>query len=388
MSIDAYTGWPGSGKSHTVVDNVILPALRAHLGKDGTAPRVVVTNIPMKREAIDAEMPGCDLREFDVAAFEKLSRAVSTAGERDRPRLEQELRAALDAALPLGCVWVLDEVWRLWPSGQKPAAVPEPFKAILAEHRHRVDEWDRSMQIALVTQDLAQVGKFARDLVEQTYRTEKLSVLGLHKRYRVDVYRGGVTGARPSKSLLVRQTGGKYNPKVFQFYHSHTKSEGGGNGADERKVDKRGSAWRSPWLWLAGPVGVVACIYGSVSTWNYFHPEPRVKPLPAVARPALPSDRAVTASVSRAARTAGAAVWNIVASFEGGGLDAVYLQSGRRLVRLSLRGHCDKDLEGYLVCTYEGVRVSNRERVLPAEASSPSLASVLPFSSSAGGSNP
>ena len=49
MAIDAYTGLPRSGKSYSVVKNVILPSLRQK--------RHVYTNIPLTQIAHD-EFPG------------------------------------------------------------------------------------------------------------------------------------------------------------------------------------------------------------------------------------------------------------------------------------------------------------------------------------------
>ena len=44
MSITAYTGLPGSGKTYGVVQHVIVPALQAG--------RRVVTNIPMRADVV------------------------------------------------------------------------------------------------------------------------------------------------------------------------------------------------------------------------------------------------------------------------------------------------------------------------------------------------
>ncbi len=54
-----------------------------------------------------------------------------------------------------GCVWVLDEVWRLFPQGQHANRVPDDFKSLLAEHRHMLDAAGQSVRIVLGVQDLA-----------------------------------------------------------------------------------------------------------------------------------------------------------------------------------------------------------------------------------------
>lgn len=357
MAIDAYTGLPGSGKSHTVVQYVVLPALKENL--------CVVTNIPMKREEIDKEFPGADLRVFDVQKFEALGREVTNAkNEKAKLEAEAKLQAELDADLPKGCVWVLDEVWRLWPAGQKTDKVPEPFKAMLAEHRHRAAH-GRSMQIALVTQDLSQVGKFARDLVETTYRTEKLGALGLSKRYRVDVYRSGVTGARPPANLLQRKMFGRYSKEVWKYYESHTKREGEGAGAEESKIDKRGQIWRSKFFLVVLPFMLALFVYGIYGTWRFFSPAPPERPTVGKERSRPPSTE--TRGEKRQVKQD---TWRITAFMEGGGVDRVWLEDGARAVDLPIGRYCDKDVDGYLICEFEGQRISNQiRRVNPATGS-------------------
>lgn len=364
MAIDAYTGLPGSGKSHTVVQHVVLPALKES--------RCVVTNIPMKREAIEADYPGADLRVFDVQKFEAMARHVVTAkNETARKDAEAKLQKELDGDLPEGCVWVLDEVWRLWPAGQKTDKVPEPFKAMLAEHRHRVAD-GRAMQIALVTQDLAQIGKFARDLVETTYRTEKLGALGLTKRFRVDVYRGGVAGARPPASLMIRQTFGRYSTDVWKYYESHTKRQGEGSGADESKVDKRGLAWKRPLLWLGLPLAVVALVYGVYGTWRFFNPVP----VDTKGRE-VPKVQPLKESKQRQ-RQVSAGTWRITAVYDGPpDLARVYLEDGTRAVDIPVRGYCDKDIDGFFICEFEGQRFSNQFRRVERPVPVATLSSVL-----------
>src|SRR5690606_38998193 len=133
-------------------------------------------------------------------------------------------------------------------------------KALLAEHRHRVDDKGRSMRVVLVTQDLAQLASWARLLVESTYRMRKLS----KKRFMVDIYRGAVTGPRPPKSALLRQTSGSFKPEVFSLYKSATRSQTGEVG-DETKADGRASLLRSWGLWgliLIVALGAGFGIYG------------------------------------------------------------------------------------------------------------------------------
>ena len=267
MAIDAYTGLPGHGKSYGVVEHVIIPSL-----KQG---RHVVTNIPLDIEALLVDFGGT-VEQLPADWFE---------------------RADLGDLAPAGSVLVLDELWRRWPNGMKANAARLEDKALLAEHRHRVDAKGRSMRVVLVTQDLAQIAAWARALVETTYRMVKKS----KKLYRVDIYRGAVTGPRPPKSALLRQTAGRFKPDVYRYYQSATQSHSGGVG-DESVADARGSLLRSWGLWGLVLIVVLGGAFGVRGVASYFNPqssEPAqsATPVPVPSQPvtaAAPVNRAAT----------------------------------------------------------------------------------------------
>lgn len=243
MSIYAYVGLPGSGKSYGVVANQIVPSLKEK--------RTVVTNLPVKVTLLRELIPDCDIRTF------------STSQIAENPE-------SIDEVFPAGCVAVIDEVWRLWPAGTKVDRIPEAFKSFLAEHRHRVDKNGKSTQIVLVTQDLAQVAAFARQLVEQTFVHRKLGSLGMRGRYTVGVYDGHVTGLTPPESKRINLAHGRYKDEFTRLYESHTMSQSKEAGADEDPIDDRGNVWRRPMLWV-GLVGAIAAmawggqwVYGAV----------------------------------------------------------------------------------------------------------------------------
>ncbi|HTF85330.1 MAG TPA: zonular occludens toxin domain-containing protein [Cellvibrio sp.] len=210
MTISAYVGLPGAGKSYGVVENVILPAIKAG--------RRVLTNIPMVRDEWLKQFQAAP-EQFDIAEIPK------------DPDWWQKNNVA-------GAVVVLDELYKLWPAGLTAKNVRESDKSFLAEHRHMVDESGFSTEVVLVTQDLSQIASFARVLVETTFRVVKMSKLGLSKSYRVDVYTGAVTGPAPSKSRLDRQIFGAYKKETYALYRSHTKSVTGAAG-NEKRVDGR-----------------------------------------------------------------------------------------------------------------------------------------------------
>lgn len=215
MPIDAYTGKPGHGKSYGVVQHVIIPSLKQN--------RHVVTNIPLQVDMLLEDFGGHVTQLPD----------------------DWYSRPDLNELAPPGCVLILDELWRRWPSGLKATQVSHEDKALLAEHRHRVDKHGKSMRIVLVTQDLSQVAAFACALIEQTYRVVKKT----KKAYRVDIYSGAAKGDRPPKSQLQRQSFGTFKAEVHRYYSSATMSQTGEVG-DESKADRRGNIWSSPLLWL------------------------------------------------------------------------------------------------------------------------------------------
>jgi hypothetical protein len=225
---------------------------------------MVVSNLPLHVDRIRRDFPNADVREFPTA---------SVVGN---PEL------ILDA-VPAGAVLLLDEVMKLFPAGTKANQVPEPYRLMFAEHRHRVDAAGQSTQIVLMCQDLNQIGTFCRQLVEQTFRMTKLSTLGIpaSTRFRVDMYPGPQCGPNPPASQRIRQTFGRYRKEVYQYYISHTQSEANtDDGADESMVDKRANVFKKPFFLLL-PVLVIAFVAVVWFKGGYLLDKYRKKPEPA-----------------------------------------------------------------------------------------------------------
>jgi zona occludens toxin (predicted ATPase) len=241
VSIVAYTGLPGAGKTYAVVEHQILPALKAG--------RTVVTNVPLRDEAIAALGYSGTVVQFPVEAV--------TA----EPHRIKEFVTA-------GSVFVLDEVWRLFPQGQQANKVPDEYKSLLAEHRHMVDAAGNSTQIVFVVQDLANIGAFARRLVENTFVTTKLGFVGLNGSYRVDIFHAGVTGAAPPVSNRLRFVMGRYRKEIFQLYKSHTMAtDDAAGGANEKKIDGRANILLRP-AFVVGAIAVPLLLWFSIHTFT------------------------------------------------------------------------------------------------------------------------
>lgn len=243
MSIIAYNGLPGSGKSYGVVENVIIPALEAG--------RTVITNIPLRVGYLQEDYPKGTVVQFDTREVMK------TPGYWDIDKH------------PMGAVWVIDEAWRFWSSGQKATNIPEPEKAFFTEHRHCVGEDGKTTEIVLVTQDNGQMCAFVRDLIEETYRAEKLSKIGAKNKYRVDIYIGGVRGQKPGKPM--RQMFGSYKPEIYRYYSSHTRNKTDFAAGMEEKADDRANALKSPLIKYGLPFAVLLFIFSGYQAYNWYY---------------------------------------------------------------------------------------------------------------------
>lgn len=264
MAIDAYVGLPGHGKSYGVVEHVIIPSLKQN--------RHVVTNIPLDIDALLADFGGT-IQQLPDDWFE----------------LDDLAEYAVN-----GCVLVLDELWRRWPSGMLTNQASVDDKSLLAEHRHRVDKENRSMRVVLVTQDLSQIASWVRVLVESTYRISKKT----KNYYVVSIYSGAVTGTRPPKTALLRQTSGKFKKSVYVYYSSATQSETGTVG-DESVADSRANILRSWGLWGLISLSVLGGFIGVRGIISFFTPETIDETIESVEpAPAQPQKQQTTASVA------------------------------------------------------------------------------------------
>jgi zona occludens toxin len=214
MALNLYAGRPGSGKSYSVVEYVVIPAL--------SKGRHVVTNIPLESELL-TQVFGGRITQLPLDA------------------LDDE---TLPDLFPPGAVCIIDECWNRWPSGQKVSAAKKQDLHWLKEHRHRVDTEGNAMQVVLITQDAADIASWVRKLIAHTFVMQKLEELGSSKRFSIKVYKGCPTGERIPKNLLIRDAFGVYKPDIYQYYSSATQSETTSVG-DEKAMDTRFNLWKS-----------------------------------------------------------------------------------------------------------------------------------------------
>lgn len=222
MTIYGFSGKPGAGKSYSVVEHCIIPAL-----KDG---RTIYHNMQLNEAAL-------------MVISEGKGTLVGFSRDCDPDELVQ--------GAPPGALIVIDESVRYWPSGTKANKVPKHQLEFFTMHRHNVGEDGRTTDIVLICQDFgSQCAAFIRELIEITYYSVKLSHIGASNRYRVEVYQGCVKGDQPSEKRLIRKTVSRYRPEVYNCYVSHTNAQKGVAGEELR--DKRASVWRSWQVYAAG----------------------------------------------------------------------------------------------------------------------------------------
>lgn len=244
MSIVSYVGRMGSGKSYGVVENVIIPALKAG--------RHIVTNIPLKTGYLADDFPEGKITQFSVK----------------EPLENPDFFNLDDKPEWHGAIIVIDEAWRYWSTGTKASQIPNNQKSFFTEHRHYVGDQGLTCEIVLVTQNLDQISSFVRELIEDTYRATKLSALGMSKSYRVDVFTGaqkGLTGGKPNRTLQ-----GTYKPEVFKYYQSHTKNKTDFASGMEEKSDKRNNIFKSKLFLLAIPLSLIVIFASINSLSGYF----------------------------------------------------------------------------------------------------------------------
>lgn len=269
MALSGYFGRPGSGKSYSVVEYVILPAL--------AAGRHVVTNIPLEVDLL-LQVYGGKITQLELDCL-------------DDPDLPNKI--------PHGACAVIDECWRRWPSGQKVSAASTLDLQWLKEHRHRVDAEGNAQTVTLVTQDPSDLASWVRKLIAHSFHMYKLDSVGASGKFGIKVYLGCPTGDRIPKRLEIRQAYGTYKPEIYQYYRSATQSQTLDVG-DEKSMDKRTNVWTSGSMIFIGCFVVFAALasyfLGSAYLGKKLHPsdppesnqvritapEPKASPLTAI----------------------------------------------------------------------------------------------------------
>ncbi|WP_341916410.1 zonular occludens toxin domain-containing protein [Polaromonas sp. YR568] len=338
MAINAYTGLMGSGKSYEVVENVILPAL--------IAGRRVVTNVSNLQVAeITAYLVKSGADASKIGTIVQIKHEDVTKPFFFPPEDGKGLPADVLPVVQGGDLVVIDECWRFWPSGGKmPLAHMEFFRM----HRHFMNpETSVTCDIVLVVQDIGDLDRKLKAVVENTYVMTKLKALGLTTRYRVDIY-ARVKVRNPYRSLQR-----KYNKEIFELYRSY--SQGGGQSGNEVAIDDRANMLKGAMFTIGLPLMLLFFGFSVWGLWRFFHPPPP-KPSPgaAVTAPGLPG-----AAPPRA--EPGESDWRVVGHYSFGPDHYVIITRGQAVRTLmnprgfyydALRAY--GSLDGKLLANYTG----------------------------------
>jgi zona occludens toxin len=335
MALLGYTGVMGSGKTYEGVSVAALGALRQG--------RRVVTNISgFNYEAIRdylGEIPGIGMLASDRVVVVPSSRVT-------QPHFFFDPEVESDSVVAPGDLVLLDEVWNFWGTDAK---LSEEHKKFFRMHRHYTEsDSGTSCDLVMMIQDLMSLHRFIRGVLETTFKFTKLKTLGLHSRYRVEVYEG----RRQAKATLISVTVKKYDKRIFPLYQSY---EGGAG--REAVVDGRANLFSNKWF-----LGVfIAALFGLiVSTWwftRYVHRmrsgnSSAVKPEVAALTPA-PAAGSVAATVASATSTMASDVRVVGVVQQGAGEATVVFQGADgRIVRQRMAGGI---IEGWqTVAAYQG----------------------------------
>ena len=301
MPINTYTGLMGSGKSYECVSSVIVPAVR-----NG---RRVVTNV----DGIDGDAIRAYCQEKYGVNYDQLGTVVHcTNDDVGKADFLPYGRDDVDTFCQPGDMICIDEAWRFWGTDCK--LLPE-HKVFFREHRHYVDPNTKvSCDLVLMVQDISDLNRSLKVVVEVTFRTTKLKTLGLNRAYRVEWWEG----YKLTNKGRVGVQNKRYDNDIFPLYSSYT----GGKGR-ELQVDSRQNVLKSPKLWL---LAVAVLTMGSVSLYSivsFFNPKSSDEAFP------MTPNQGAGAPATSAAKVSGASAtqqirpvpqysdeWRIVGSIE------------------------------------------------------------------------
>lgn len=264
MPIKAYIGLPRNGKSYEVVSHVIYNAL-----KQG---RRVVTNIAGVNR--DAFIP---LLVADGVSPENIGEILNVTHEDVLQPLfwktDKDVEQGTQTIIQGGDLLALDEIWRFWDGfglknseGQKRPDRVMNFFRMHGHFSHPVKGF--TCEVALITQDIADIHRSVRGVVEETYRMTKLVALGSSKSYRVDIFSKAKVTGKPNKYLIR-----KYDDKYFPLYKSHSQKEDGAVDALEENIDKRGNILTGKLFLFVLPILLIMAFFAFYFVWGFFHPE-------------------------------------------------------------------------------------------------------------------
>ncbi|WP_236872029.1 zonular occludens toxin domain-containing protein [Burkholderia stabilis] len=259
MSINAYCGIMGSGKSYEVISGPVLEAI--------ARGRRVVTNVDgVREEAMHAYL--AEKRGLNPS---KLGRIVHVTTDRVREEgfFPVEVEGSGGATVTPGLVepgdlLAIDEAWKLWATGEK---LSKEHVSFFRMHRHFVNqESGLACDIVLMVQSVTDLHRMLKPVLELTFVMHKLKMLGASTRYRVEQYDGWKQNAKTRVATYYKT----YNPEIFPLYKSYA-----GGAGHEAVVDARQNVLLDRKLWVVGGVSFVLFCAGLWGVARFFSHKPK-----------------------------------------------------------------------------------------------------------------
>lgn len=311
MPINTYTGLMGSGKSYECVSSVIVPAVKAG--------RRVVTNV----DGIDSDAIRAYCQDKFSVPLEKLGEVVHCTNEDVSKASFLPHGENVDTFCQSGDIICIDEAWRFWGTDCK---LLQEHKIFFREHRHFVHPDTKvCCDLVLMVQDITDLHRTLRVVVEVSFRTTKIKTLGWQKTYRVEMWEGYKLTNKGRVSVENK----RYDDEIFPLYSSYV----GGTGK-ELQVDSRQNVLRNPKLWLIA-VGVVLMFGWGVYTIMGFFNGSRYPASDAASKPSVPAPSVPrTQPASNSAQSGFSSTWRLVGSFQAQGKQFVVIENPGGRIRL------------------------------------------------------
>ena len=267
MAIKAYVGIMGSGKTYEVASVVIMNALKSG--------RRVISNIAglMNDEyerIIRSENPNTSNLGHIVSVPHH---AINASNFWLTDNYDNPDRLNNPNLIQAGDLVVLDEVWRFWngfsPKGLDGSKMPESVMNFFRMHRQMPDpQTGVTCDIVLISQDVGDLHRQVKSVIEETYLMTKMTAIGKENRYRVDIFHRTKTRGKPNKQLFRT-----YDSQYFSLYSSHSKKSNNSVDAKEVNIDKRGNVLNTPIIKYGLPIVLIIMVLSVRHLMSLFDPK-------------------------------------------------------------------------------------------------------------------
>jgi zona occludens toxin len=301
MAITGFTGPPGSGKSHALVKDVIVPAVMAG--------RRVLTNI----DGIDADAVRAYCLERSADA-DKLGGIVQFHGDDARkPDFWPDETTEKKPTFVTGGDLVVFDEWALsfprrgaWPQGCN-------VEAFLRWHRHLNGPDGTATDIAIGTQLPTDIHPNVRGLMVKSYKFRKLTAIGAKGQYTWQLFEGHLQ----PKNGHYRTGTGTYDKAIFPLYASSAAAKEGNH--VELRTNSKESIWSGWTAWAVIVAPFILIAGGGYGLYSVFSDKPELTD-----ETAAISGQKMNATAPMVAQQTISSTWRIVGHIDG--------ESGSRIV--------------------------------------------------------